>query len=67
MEPLYTVGSCLVFCGLGVQVADQFWSIAGRLAQCCGSYARFFNKKKPKLDVDTTTVGKFSSKLNYHV
>ena len=31
------------------------------------SYARFFNKKNPKLDVDTTTVGKFSSKLNYHV
>ena len=28
--------------GQGVCDYDQFWSLAGRVAQCCGSYAQFF-------------------------
>ena len=34
---------------LGVHVADQFWSLAGRVAQCCGSYAQFFLLKESQV------------------
>ena len=35
---------CLIFIMLGVQVVGHavIWSLAGRVAQCCGSYAQFF-------------------------
>ena len=41
--------SCLAFCGLGIQVVDQFWSLAGWVAQCCGKLCSiFFIKTKQK-------------------
>ena len=35
---------CWIFIMLGVQVVGHavIWSLAGRVAQCCGSYAQFF-------------------------
>ena len=42
MRHLHTEGSCPVVSGQGVCDFDQFWSLAGRVAQCCGSYAQFF-------------------------
>ena len=42
MRHLHTGGSCPVVSGQGVCDYDQFWSLAGRVAQCCGSYAQFF-------------------------
>ena len=36
---------CLIFIMLGVQVVGHavIWSLAGRVAQCCGCYAQFFS------------------------
>ena len=42
MRHLHTGGSCPVVSGQGVCDYDQFWSLAGRVAQGCGSYAQFF-------------------------
>ena len=42
MIHLHTEGSCPVVSGQGVCDYDQFWSLTGRVAQCCGSYAQFF-------------------------
>ena len=42
MRHLHTEGSCPVVSGQGVCDYDQYWSLAGRVAQCCGSYAQFF-------------------------
>ena len=35
--------------GVGLHVADQFWSLAGRVAQCCRSYAQFFLLKESQV------------------
>ena len=42
MRHLHTGGSCPVVSGQGVCEYDQFWSLAGRVAQCCESFAQFF-------------------------
>ena len=42
MRHLHTEGSCTVVSGQGVCDYDQFWSLSGQVAQCCGSYAQFF-------------------------
>ena len=39
MRHLHTEGSCPVVSGQGVCDYDQFWSLAGWVAQSCGSYA----------------------------
>ena len=42
MRHSHTGGSCSVVSGHGVCDYDHIWSLAGRVAQCCGSYAQFF-------------------------
>ena len=42
MRHLHTGGSCPVVSGQGGCDYYQFWSLAGRAAQCCGRYAQFF-------------------------
>ena len=48
--------SCLAFCGLGIQVVDQFWSLAGWVAQCCGKLCSIFFYKNKTKTIDTTPV-----------
>ena len=42
MRHLHTGGSCPVVSGQGVCDYDRSWSLAGRVAQCCGRCAQFF-------------------------